>query len=134
VAYVNGNLALQPKRKPEQKQAYRETRKKVVKRKTLPVQEKLLFLFTIVVFVVVLFVIISRSAEVYQTNLKVRDLNREYAQMQVQIKELQKQVQALNDPERIQRIAEQEGMASSLDSSIKVKTDNRAIETAMNKE
>jgi cell division protein FtsL len=54
--------------------------------------------------------------------------------MQAQIKDLQKQVQALNDPDRIQRIAEQEGMAIDPDSSIKVKTGAADVQTAMNKE
>ena len=59
MAYVNGNLALQPKRKPDQKQQnFRETRKVVVKRKPIPVQEKLLYMFTILVCVVVAGVII----------------------------------------------------------------------------
>ncbi|WP_274651861.1 cell division protein FtsL [Paenibacillus humicola] len=133
MAYVNGNLALQPKRKPGQKNAYKETKKTVVRRKSLPVQEKLLFLFTIVVFVVVLFVIISRSAQVYQTNLKVVQLNTKYQTLQGQIKDLQQQVQALNNPERIQDIATQEGMSADLDSSIKVKTDDGETATAMNR-
>ncbi|AJY76360.1 cell division protein FtsL [Paenibacillus beijingensis] len=131
MAYTNGNLALQPKRKPDQKQV-RETKRVLVKRKPLPVQEKLLYLFTVALFVVVAGVIIFRYAEVYQLNLEIKNLNKQYAQMTVDMKELQKQVQELSDPERIRKLAENEyGMAPSEDSGIQVQRGGDSSETAL---
>jgi len=112
LAYQNGNLALQPKRKPEE-QVYREKRTVVVKRKSLPVQEKLLWLFTIIVGVLIAGVIIFRYAEVYKMNLEIRNLTNEYNEMSVEMKELQKQVQILGDPDRINKIAKSMNMSAS---------------------
>ncbi|MDQ0059396.1 cell division protein FtsL [Paenibacillus harenae] len=122
MAYVNGNLALQPKRKPEKQQAIRDTKRVVVKKKTIPMQEKLLYLFTILMCVVVAFVIISRYAQIYDMNLQIKQLNNEYQTMNVEMEELKKQVEMLNDPERIRKMAETQGMVSITDSGITVKT------------
>lgn len=122
MAYVNGNLALQPKRKPEKQQAIRETKRVVVKKKTIPMQEKLLYLFTILMCVVVAFVIISRYAQIYDMNLQIKQLNNEYQTMNVEMEELKKQVEMLSDPERIRKMAETQGMVSITDSGITVKT------------
>ncbi|UVI32189.1 cell division protein FtsL [Paenibacillus spongiae] len=112
MAYQNGNLALQPKRKPEE-QVYREKRTVVVKRKPLPVQEKLLWLFTIIVGVLVAGIIIFRYAETYKLNIEVRNLTNQYNEMAVEMKELEKQVQVLGDPDRINKIAKSMNMSAS---------------------
>ena len=131
MAYVNGNLALQPKRKPQQETVVRETKKVVIKRKSLPVQEKLLYLFTILICVVVAGVIIFRYAQIYDMNLQITKLNSEYQSINVELEELKKQVEMLSDPERIRRIAESQGMVSGEDSSITVRTGGEKSTTAM---
>ena len=104
MAYVNGNLALQPKRKPDHKQQnFRETRKVVVKRKSIPVQEKLLYMFTILVCVVVAGVIIMRYAQIYQMDLEIKNLTKQQAQMEVDMVELKKQVALNSSPEKYMR-------------------------------
>ncbi|MFD0715131.1 cell division protein FtsL [Paenibacillus sp. GCM10027626] len=112
MAYQNGNLALKPKRKPEQ-QTYRERKTIVVKKKTLPVQEKLLYMFSIIVGVIVAGIIIFRYAQIYEINLEVRKLSKQYDTMAIEMKELEKKVQSLSDPERIKQMAESEGMTSA---------------------
>jgi cell division protein FtsL len=131
VAYVNGNLALQPKRKPGQETVIRETKKVVVKRKSLPVQEKLLYLFTVLICVVVAGVIIFRYAQIYDMNLQITQLNKEYQTINVELEEMKKQVEMLNDPERIRKLAESQGMVSSLDVGITVKTGDGELKTVM---
>lgn len=131
MAYVNGNLALQPKRKPQQGQVVRETKKVLIKRKALPVQEKLLYLFTVLVCVVVAGVIIFRYAQIYDMNLRIKQLNTEYQTMTVEMADLKKQVEMLSDPERIRKLAETQGMVSSLDGGITVKKGDNGRQTVM---
>ncbi|MHA7963774.1 cell division protein FtsL [Paenibacillus sp. CAU 1782] len=131
MAYINGNLALQPKRKQEQDYKIRETKKRVIKRKSLPVQEKLLYLFTVLVCVVVAGVIIFRYAQIYDMNLQIRQLTNEQQTMNVEMADLKRQVEMLNDPERIRKMAETQGMASSLDKGITVKKGDSDRQTVM---
>jgi len=134
VAYVNGNLALQPKRKPDPKESFRETKKIQVKRKSIPVQEKLLYLFTIIVCVIVAGVIIFRYAQIYEMNKQIKDMTRSYSAMEIEMKELKKQVETLKNPETIQDQAKKLGMVEDSNDTIKVKTGSKETETAMNKE
>lgn len=131
MAYVNGNLALQPKRKQEQQPAIRETKRVVVTRKTIPVQEKLLYMFTVLVCVAVAGVIIFRYAQIYDMNLKIKQLNNNYQTMNVEMEVLKKQVEKLSDPERIRKMAESQGMVSSLEGGITVQTADKELESAM---
>ncbi|MEK3882515.1 cell division protein FtsL [Paenibacillus sp. PL2-23] len=131
MAYVNGNLALQPKRKPQQQEVIRETRKVVVKRKSLPMQEKLLYLFTVIICVVVAGVILSRYAQIYDMNVQIKGMNADYETMNVELEELKRQVERLSNPERIREMAELQGMVRTSDNGITVKKDNDGLSTAM---
>lgn len=131
MAYVNGNLALQPKKKTTPQQPFRETKKVVVKRKSLPVQEKLLYMFTILVCVLVASVILFRYAQIYQMNAEVREMTIKYEKMAVEMKELQIQVEKLKSPERITEQARKTGMIENDQAPIKVKTGDTINETAM---
>ncbi|SFI60395.1 Cell division protein FtsL [Paenibacillus sp. UNC496MF] len=121
MAYMNGNLALQPKRKPEQKPSYRETKKVVVKRKSIPVQEKLLYLFTILACVVVAGVIIFRYAQIYQMEQKITTMTKQQAQMQLQIDDLISKREIANDPKVLKDKAAQLDYVMS-DERIQVQT------------
>ncbi|MCF2939323.1 cell division protein FtsL [Paenibacillus alkaliterrae] len=128
---MNGNLALQPKRKQDKQTVIKETKRVVVTRKSLPVQEKLLYLFTVVMCVLVAGVIIFRYAQIYDMNLDIKQLNNDYQQMNVEMEDLKKQVEMLSDPERIRRMAESQGMVSSLEGGISVRTGDSETKTAM---
>lgn len=119
MAYMHGNLAMQPKR-PERKpqQQVEERRKTVVRRKQLPVQEKLLYLFTVVMCVVVASVIIFRYAQIYQMNLEIKQMTQRYEELNVQIKELERKVETLSDPNEITEKAIMNGMIYSNQESI----------------
>jgi len=131
LAYVNGNLALQPKRKQDQQTVIKETKRLVKTRKSLPVQEKLLYMFTVLMCVVVAGVIIFRYAQIYDMNLQIKKLNSEYQTMNIEMEDLKKQVEMLSDPERIRRLAETQGMVSSLEGGITVNTGDDEIKSAM---
>ncbi|CAM3531745.1 cell division protein FtsL [Paenibacillus lupini] len=128
MAYINGNLAMQPKRKPDQRPVIRETKRIVVKRKPIPVKEKLLYMFTVVFCVIVLGVIVNQYAKNYDMRVQIKQMNNQYAVMNIDMKELQKQVEMLGDPERIRKMAETQGMASTEQPDIMVKTQQAKTE------
>jgi cell division protein FtsL len=100
-----GNLALRPERKPQETTQPVRQREKVIRRRQLPMGEKLLYLFTVAVFVIVAGVVIFRYAQIYQVNRQIQEMNRKYDQTTMQIKELQREVERLSDPGRIKDIA-----------------------------
>ncbi|WP_231637628.1 MULTISPECIES: cell division protein FtsL [Bacillales] len=128
---MNGNLALQPKRKQDQQTVIKETKRLVKTRKSLPVQEKLLYMFTVLMCVVVAGVIIFRYAQIYDMNLDIKKLNSDYQTMNIEMEDLKKQVEMLSDPERIRKLAESQGMVSSLEGGITVTTNDKELKTAM---
>jgi cell division protein FtsL len=128
---VNGNLALQPKRKQDQQTVIKETKRLVKTRKSLPVQEKLLYMFTVLMCVVVAGVIIFRYAQIYDMNLDIKKLNSDYQTMNIEMEDLKKQVEMLSDPERIRKLAESQGMVSSLEGGITVTTNDKELKTAL---
>lgn len=131
MAYVNGNLALQPKRKQDQQTVIKETKRVVTTRKSLPGPEKLLYLFTVLMLVVVAGVIIFRFSQDYHMNLEIKQLTNEYRTMNVEMEDLKKQVETLSDPERIRKMAESNGMISSIEGGININTGDSEIKSAM---
>ncbi len=131
MAYVNGNLALQPKHKQNEQSEVVETKRVVVTRKSLPVQEKLLYLFTVLVCVVVAGVIISRYAQIYTMNVEIKQMNNSVKTVSVELEDMKKQVEMLSDPERIRKLAESQGMISSTEGGIMLKTGSNGLKTAM---
>ncbi|MFC5532175.1 cell division protein FtsL [Cohnella yongneupensis] len=117
-----GNLALRPERVQEQPQApvrkQAQQPSKVVRRRTLPLAEKLLYLFTIAVVVLVAGFIIFRYAQIYQLNGQIQDTTKQYNQTTDQMNELQREVERLSDMKRIKDMAEGYGM---------VQVENRGI-------
>lgn len=132
MAYMHGNLAMKPNKRPEQEAYAREVRKKVVRRRPLPVPEKLLYLFTIVVCVMAASVIIFRYAEIYRMNLEIRELTQRYEELNVQIKELERKVETLSDPNEITEKAIELGMVyPEFDDVISLEVGNSSTRTAL---
>lgn len=130
MAYNYGNLAMKPKRKEQEEYLIRETKKKIVRKKPIPVGEKLLYLVAVIVGVIISGIIIFRYAEIYNMNLQTKQINSQIQTMTVEVQQLQREVQALSDPERIRQFAESQGMISSLDTGIIVKKSSATNETA----
>ena len=132
MAYMHGNLAMKPNKRPEQEAYDREVRKKVVRRRPLPVQEKLLYLFTVVVCVLAASVIIFRYAEIYRLRLEIRELTQRYEQLNVQIKELERKVETMSDPNEITEKAIELGMVyPEFDDVISLQVDGTSARTAL---
>ncbi|MFC5703603.1 cell division protein FtsL [Cohnella faecalis] len=119
-----GNLALRPERAPEETvKPVRETYK-VVKKRQLPIGEKLLYLLTVAVLVIVACVILNRYAQIYEMNRTIQQQKAQVEQLTTQTKELQREVERLSDPERISDFASKQlGM---------VKLDQQGITIAAN--
>lgn len=101
MAYTRGNLAVKQKEEQQRssQQRYRETTKVVTRRRELPIREKLLYLTTIVVCVVVAGFLIGRYAQLYQLNTSIHradvaisTLNTSIAELQIEKEKLENQV------------------------------------------
>lgn len=130
MAYVNGNLALQPKQKQNNETEIVETKRVVVTRRSLPVQEKLLYLLTVLICVVVAGVIISRYAQIYSMNVEMKQMNSNLKTVSVEMEDLKKQVETLGDPERIRKLAESQGMVNSTEGGIILNREAAKLKTA----
>ncbi|MFC0214150.1 septum formation initiator family protein [Paenibacillus chartarius] len=104
-AYIQGNLARKPKQDTVQKLKVKETRKVVVRTKSLPTQEKLLYLFTVAVLVIASVVILWRYAQIYQMNAAILQVQQEIKQMQAENMALKQQIDKLQSPDRLKEEA-----------------------------
>lgn len=106
-AYIHGNLALEERssRKVKVKE------KVVVRRRSIPVQEKLLYLFTIIVCVIVAGAIIWRYSQIYEMSNKIQQIEREMKVLQVENNKLKLEIGKLSSPERFQKEAVKFGLA-----------------------
>ncbi|WEK52990.1 MAG: cell division protein FtsL [Candidatus Cohnella colombiensis] len=118
-----GNLALRPERAPEQRTEQRQPQvnyrtatrtstntSKAVRHRPIPIGEKLLYLFTIAVVVLVAGLIIFRYAQIYQINGQIQQSNNEYNKTTEQLKEMQREVDRLSDSKRIREMGLSYGM------------------------
>ncbi|MEW9698103.1 cell division protein FtsL [Paenibacillus sp. SI8] len=112
-AYIQGNLALDQKqnmKKQPPKVKIKETTKVVYRNKSIPVQEKMLYLFTVVLCVVVAGVIIWRYAAIYQMNKDILDLQKDIRIIQAENSALKQEVEKLQSPERLGAEAKRLGL------------------------
>jgi cell division protein FtsL len=107
-AYIHGNLAVE--QKSGQRVKIKETKKVVSRGKTLPVQEKLLYLFTVVVCVLVAGVIIWRYAQIYELNTRIQEVEKQIRLLEAENSALKHKVEALSQPERLLKEAQNLGM------------------------
>jgi len=107
-----GNLAVREERQSEQPKKQQRTAAQTathVRRKSIPVGEKLLYLFTVFVFVAISGLILYRNAGLYEMNRNIQKATSEYETAADQSKELQREVDKLRDPARIADLARKMG-------------------------
>jgi cell division protein FtsL len=124
-AYIQGNLAVEPKREQSQRVKVKETHKVVYRNKSLPTEEKLLYLFTVAVLVVVAGVILWRYAQIYQMNAAILQIQQDMKQMQAENMALKQQIYKLQSPERLKEEATKYGMVPS-DESVQPPAETKA--------
>ncbi|RAV19801.1 cell division protein FtsL [Paenibacillus contaminans] len=112
MAYTQGNLATKPKEQQKEpgRVRIRETRKVVYKARTIPVQEKLIYLFTVFVCVVVAGVIIWRYAQIYEMNRNIQNIQVELKKLEAENSTLKQEVNKLMDPNRLKQEVEKKGL------------------------
>jgi cell division protein FtsL len=109
--YVHGNLALEEQVNREQTVRVREIKRKVYRKKAIPAQEKLLYLFTVVLCVIVAGTIIWRYAQIYEMNTEIHTIETQIKKLQAENDILKQQWNKANDPERLRLEAEKTGLA-----------------------
>ncbi|WP_025691637.1 hypothetical protein [Paenibacillus zanthoxyli] len=95
MAYTRGNLAVQQQREPKVNPRYREKTKVITRRTVLPVQEKLLYLLTLALFVLVSSVLVWRYAHIYDLNKQAQTLDTKISEAKKKIAVYQKEKQDL---------------------------------------
>ncbi|MEX2462458.1 MAG: cell division protein FtsL [Paenibacillaceae bacterium] len=109
--YVHGNLALDEQVNRGKTVRVRETTRKVYRKKTIPAQEKLLYLFTVVLCVIVAGTIIWRYAQIYGMNTQIHTIETQIKALQAENDILKQQWNKANDPERLRIDAEKSGLS-----------------------
>jgi cell division protein FtsL len=112
-AYINGNLAIE--QKPAKKSKVQEQKKVVVKRKSIPVQEKLLYLFTVIVCVLVAGAIIWRYAQIYELNTRMQQIESQIKALQIENNKLKLEITKYQDPKKLLDQAKQLGLVPNED-------------------
>lgn len=116
-AYMHGNLATEQKTQPKVK--IRETRKVVYRSRALPLQEKLLYLFTVLICVVVAGLIIWRYALIYEMNADIKSIEQKISKLEAENSILKQRVDALSDPRRLEEEAKKLGYGVPGDNQVK---------------
>lgn len=107
-AYINGSLALEERNGQRIDDA--KAKRAVYRRKTLPIHEKLLYLFTVIACVVVAGAIIWRYAQIYEMNTHIQQIEREMKLLQAENNKLKLEIGRLSSPERFQKEAAKFGL------------------------
>jgi cell division protein FtsL len=115
-AYIHGSLAVEPR--TERKPAVKETKKPVHRSKSMPIQEKLLYLFTVLVCVAVASVIIWRYAQIYEINTKVLKMETDIQKLQAENSVLKHKVESQSMPDYLRQEAQKSGMGPAEDKQI----------------
>lgn len=101
-----GNLATASKPKTRT----RQVKRKVVHKKGLPIREKLLYLGTIILFVLMTSAMLSNQARLTEINVEIQQTEQQTTQVEAEIANLEAEVRKLREPERIKRMARELGM------------------------
>lgn len=109
--YVHGNLAMEEQVNREKTVRIRETKRKVYRKKAIPVQEKLLYLFTVLLCVIVAGTIIWRYAQIYEMNTEIHTIETQIKTLQAENDILKQQWNKANDPDRLRIEAEKTGLS-----------------------
>mgnify|MGYP001131286804 CR=1 FL=1 len=107
-AYINGNLARE--RKPAEASPAKSAARSATRRKSIPAQEKLLYLFTVAVCVIVAGAVIWRYAQIYELNARIQNIENEIKALQIENNKLRLEINKYYDPKRLQDEAAKYGL------------------------
>lgn len=112
---MHGNLAVEEKRSQQQHEEAVDNRKVVYRASRLPIQEKLLYLFVVLICVVVAGVVIWRYAQIYQMNTKIHNIERSIIQLEAENSALKEKITKMMDPALYIEEAAQAGLVPIVD-------------------
>lgn len=115
-AYIHGNLAVE--QKSEQKPKAGESKQRAPHRRSLPMQEKLLYLFTVAVCVTVACAVIWRYAQIYQINAEIHRIEGKISQLEAENSSLKQEISKLQNPQRLVDEAKKRGFVPVADNQI----------------
>jgi cell division protein FtsL len=127
-AIIHGNLAVNEEKRSRVR--YEVSKRKVVKKATIPPAEKLMYLFSILIFVVVSGILVSRVTESYENNYKIQELQTQIESLSEQNSVLETEIRSLLAPERIIGIAEKQLGLTQSDSQVHMGKENVHAKTA----
>ncbi|CAG7605648.1 Cell division protein FtsL [Paenibacillus solanacearum] len=131
-AYIHGSLAVE--QRSENKVQAKEPKKSVNRNnKSLPVQEKLLYLFTVAICVVVAGLIIWRYAQIYEMNTNINKIEQKIKQLEAENSVLKHKVDALSSPERLGEEAKKLGLVVPDENQIKSAGSSKSVGSASSK-
>lgn len=117
-AYMHGSLAIDDQYERKSQTRVQETKKTVVRKHTVPAREKLLYLFTIIVCVIIAGMIIFRYAHVYEMNTQIQHIEKEIERLEMENKALVLSVRKLQEPNRLYEIGTQLGFVQPAEQAI----------------
>jgi cell division protein FtsL len=124
--YQYGNVAVQYQKERQRKPIYRQNKQHQQQPQKQPIKsvistgEKLLYILTIIIVVAVLSSLLMRMATISQYNYEIQSMERETAQIEERISNLQLEVATLSAPERIIKLAQEEWGMELNESTVRI--------------
>ncbi|MFD0869853.1 Protein required for the initiation of cell division [Chlamydia abortus] len=109
-SYMHGSSALKQER--ENQVRVKPNRKAVYRAKTIPIKEKLFYLFIISLLVTVAGIVLWRYALIYQLNSEIHKVETQIRELEISNNSLKQQIDKMNDLTRIKLEAEKNGLTS----------------------
>lgn len=97
MAYTRGNLAVKPKPAERVSPGYREQTKVVTRRTFIPLKEKMLYLFTVIICVALASLVLQRYAHIYDLNKQSQRMNSQIKANQLEMAQLELKKQTLKE-------------------------------------
>jgi len=117
-AYIHGNLAVEERQSPRERVKIKETRKVVYRASKVSVQEKLLYLFTIVLCVIVAGAVAWRYAQIYEMNTKIQSIEKKIHKLEAENSSLKEMISKHSDPKKLREDLTQHGFGPIPDGSL----------------
>ena len=109
-AYIRGNLAVEERQNSPERVKIKETRRVVYRTSRLPTQEKLLYLFTVLLCALVAGVVIWRYAQIYQMNTRIQNVERDISRLEADNNALKEKLSKMIDPSQYMDEAAKKGL------------------------
>lgn len=116
-AYIRGNLAVEERESRPRNVQMKETRKVVYRTSRLPVQEKLLYLFAVLICVLVAGTVLWRYAQMYQMNNEIRKEEKTISQLEAQNDAMKEKLSKMMNPDLMNKEAVQAGLIPITDAN-----------------